>query len=136
MSGSGPALLLIHGGGQTRQSWAERGYVERLNKKFTVVRMDLRGSGDSGRPNTAEAYALDTVLADILAADNPAVWRSNAPAKGGDTGKLFARIIAQAVAMKAGSNKDKDGPADVKSPTEKRATPKRKAAAKKARRKG
>jgi pimeloyl-ACP methyl ester carboxylesterase len=67
VSGSGPALLLLHGGGQTRQSWAERGYVDRLNKKFTVIRMDLRGSGDSGRPNTAEAYALDVVLADILA---------------------------------------------------------------------
>ena len=29
--------------------------------------MDLRGSGDSGRPDAAAAYALDTVLADILA---------------------------------------------------------------------
>ena len=67
VSGSGPALLLIHGGGQTRQSWAERGYVDRLNKKFTVIRLDLRGSGDSGRPTSVEAYALDTVLADVLA---------------------------------------------------------------------
>lgn len=67
VSGSGPALLLVHGGGQTRQSWAERGYVDRLNKKFTVIRIDLRGSGDSGRPDSVEAYALDTVLADILA---------------------------------------------------------------------
>jgi pimeloyl-ACP methyl ester carboxylesterase len=67
VSGTGPALLLLHGGGQTRVSWAERGYVDRLAKKFTVIRPDLRGSGDSGRPETAEAYALDTVLADILA---------------------------------------------------------------------
>lgn len=67
VSGSGPALLLLHGGGQTRSSWAERGYVDRLAKKFTVIRMDLRGSGDSGRPDTPAAYALDTVLADVLA---------------------------------------------------------------------
>jgi pimeloyl-ACP methyl ester carboxylesterase len=67
VSGTGPALLLLHGGGQTRVSWAERGYVDRLAKKFTVIRPDLRGSGDSGRPETAEAYALETVLADILA---------------------------------------------------------------------
>ena len=67
VSGSGPALLLLHGGGQTRTSWAERGYVDRLAKKFTVIRPDLRGSGDSGRPDSAAAYALDTVLADILA---------------------------------------------------------------------
>jgi bifunctional non-homologous end joining protein LigD len=44
-------------------------------------------------------------FADILAADNPAVWTSNAPAKTGDTGKLFERIIAQAMAMKAGGAK-------------------------------
>ena len=67
VSGSGPALVLLHGGGQTRQSWAERGYVDRLIKKFTVIRMDFRGSGDSGRPDTAAGYALDPVLADILA---------------------------------------------------------------------
>jgi len=39
-------------------------------------------------------------FADILAADNPDVWISNAPAKTGDTGKLFARIIRQAAEMK------------------------------------
>src|SRR5688572_18597172 len=39
-------------------------------------------------------------FADILAADNPEVWISNAPAKTGDTGKLFQRIIRQAVEMK------------------------------------
>jgi pimeloyl-ACP methyl ester carboxylesterase len=67
VSGTGPALLLLHGGGQNRKSWADRGYIDRLAKKFTVVRLDFRGSGDSGRPDTAAAYALDTVLADVLA---------------------------------------------------------------------
>jgi pimeloyl-ACP methyl ester carboxylesterase len=67
VTGSGPALILVHGGGQTRRSWNQIGYVERLAKRFTVITMDLRGSGDSDRPVTAEAYALDTVLADFLA---------------------------------------------------------------------
>ncbi len=31
----------------------------------------------------------DADLADILAADNPAIWHSHAPAKGGDTGAQF-----------------------------------------------
>ena len=39
-------------------------------------------------------------FADILAKDNPDVWHSGRPAKGGDTGKLFERIIAQAVKMR------------------------------------
>jgi bifunctional non-homologous end joining protein LigD len=40
-------------------------------------------------------------MADILAADNPDVWHSGRPATSGDTGKLFERIIAQAVQMRA-----------------------------------
>ena len=36
-------------------------------------------------------------LADILAADNPAIWRGNPPAKGGDTGQMFQRIIERAL---------------------------------------
>ena len=39
----------------------------------------------------------DADLADILAADNPAIWRGNPPAKGGDTGQMFQRIIARAL---------------------------------------
>jgi pimeloyl-ACP methyl ester carboxylesterase len=67
VTGSGPALLLVHGGGQTRRSWSERGYVDRLRKQFTVIAPDLRGSGESGKPMSADAYALDKVLADLLA---------------------------------------------------------------------
>ena len=66
-SGRGPALMLLHGGGQTRRSWNERGYVDRLAKRFTVITVDLRGTGDSDKPEAVEAYALDAVLADLLA---------------------------------------------------------------------
>jgi bifunctional non-homologous end joining protein LigD len=37
---------------------------------------------------------------DILASDNPAIWTSNRPAKGGETGALFENIIERALAMK------------------------------------
>lgn len=66
-TGTGPVLMLLHGGGQTRRSWNERGYVDRLSKRFTVITVDLRGSGESDKPDTAEAYALDAVLADLVA---------------------------------------------------------------------
>ena len=45
-------------------------------------------------------------LADILAADTPALWRSNPPAKTGDTGKLFQRIIATALDLRATKHAD------------------------------
>jgi bifunctional non-homologous end joining protein LigD len=47
---------------------------------------------------------------DILAQDNPAIWQTNRPAKGGDTGAMFAQIIERAARLKAsrsGSTKGK-----------------------------
>jgi bifunctional non-homologous end joining protein LigD len=42
----------------------------------------------------------DADLADILASDNPEVWRGNPPAKGGDTGAMFTRIISRALEIR------------------------------------
>lgn len=39
---------------------------------------------------------------DILGEDVPAVWRSNRPAKGGDTGAMLAQIIERAARLKSG----------------------------------
>ncbi len=39
---------------------------------------------------------------DILAADNPDVWVSNKPAKGGESGKMLQDIIKRAAAIRAG----------------------------------
>ena len=43
-------------------------------------------------------------LEDILAADTPAVWQSNRPAKGGETGALLAELIERVAERRA------DGP--------------------------
>jgi len=39
-------------------------------------------------------------FADILAGDNPDIWTSNRPAKGGEAGALFQKIIERALEMK------------------------------------
>jgi bifunctional non-homologous end joining protein LigD len=39
---------------------------------------------------------------DILAADNPDIWRTNRPVSGGETGAMLRGIIEQAAAIKAG----------------------------------
>ena len=64
-TGAGPALILLHGGGQTHTAWSESGYIERLSKRFTVITMDQRGTGESDKPVSLEGYALDRVLGDI-----------------------------------------------------------------------
>src|SRR6188768_1650608 len=38
---------------------------------------------------------------DILAEDNPAIWQTNRPAKGGDAGAMLATIIEKAAKLKA-----------------------------------
>jgi bifunctional non-homologous end joining protein LigD len=38
-------------------------------------------------------------FAEILAQDDPDIWRSNRPAQTGETGKMFERIIARALEM-------------------------------------
>jgi len=42
-------------------------------------------------------------FAEILSGKTPDIWLSNAPAKGGDTGAMFKKIIERALSMKAPS---------------------------------
>lgn len=52
--GQGPALLLLHGHPQTHVMWHRVADV--LMTHFTVVLMDLRGYGDSGRPSASVGH--------------------------------------------------------------------------------
>src|SRR6266545_2573223 len=67
VSGSGPAIMLLHGAGQTRQEWQRTDYVKRLSPQFTVITVDLRGNGESDKPTKVEAYAIDRLTEDLLA---------------------------------------------------------------------
>jgi haloacetate dehalogenase len=48
MAGQGPALLLLHGHPQTHMIWHK--VADQLAEQFTVVVTDLRGYGDSSKP--------------------------------------------------------------------------------------
>jgi haloacetate dehalogenase len=68
IGGRGAPLLLLHGHPQTHAMWHR--VAPELARHFTVVMMDLRGYGDSGRPE-ADAqhlnYAKRTMALDALA---------------------------------------------------------------------
>ena len=49
--GSGPPLLLLHGNPLTHVMWHK--VVQPLAERFTVVATDLRGYGDSSKPQGA-----------------------------------------------------------------------------------
>ncbi|MBF8298973.1 MAG: putative hydrolase [Dehalococcoidia bacterium] len=59
--GSGPPLVLLHGGRLTGRSWdaVARG----LSSDFHVIAMDARGHGDSDKP--ARGYSYDQRLTDL-----------------------------------------------------------------------
>jgi len=62
MTGNGPALLLLHGFPQTRAMW--RNVVPLLAEHFTVVTADLRGYGESSKPQGVAAYSFRHMAAD------------------------------------------------------------------------
>lgn len=60
-----PAVLLLHGGGQTRHSWS--GAMRELaGRGYHVISYDARGHGESDWSPTAD-YALDDRVADLRA---------------------------------------------------------------------
>ena len=61
-TGSGPALLLIHGSGSDSSSW--RPAISELESHFTLLSMDRRGHGKSG---DADTYCIENEWADIAA---------------------------------------------------------------------
>jgi pimeloyl-ACP methyl ester carboxylesterase len=60
-----PPVLLLHGGGQTRHSWART--AQRLaDAGWPALALDLRGHGDS-EWSAERDYTLDAFVADVLA---------------------------------------------------------------------
>lgn len=62
VEGDGPALVLVHGTGDTRQRWAP--VSGELRERFRLYAMDRRGHGESG--DTAP-YALEREFEDVAA---------------------------------------------------------------------
>src|SRR3954453_15619760 len=70
--GSGAPLLLLHGHPQTHLTWHK--IAPRLAKRFTVVAPDLRGYGDSAKPDGGERHVNYSKRA--MAADQVEVMRA------------------------------------------------------------
>lgn len=66
-TGNGPAVILLHGGGQSRRDWHDVGYVDRLKAAYQVIAVDIRGNGDSDKPMDSSAYSAEKLGEDILA---------------------------------------------------------------------
>ncbi|MFM0209933.1 alpha/beta hydrolase [Paraburkholderia sediminicola] len=71
--GSGPALLLLHGHPQTHAIWHK--VAPTLAQHFTVIAADLRGYGDSGKPQGAPDHS--TYSKRRMAADQVSLMRAH-----------------------------------------------------------
>ncbi len=71
-AGHGPPLLLLHGHPQTHVTWHK--VAPRLAERFHVVAADLRGYGDSSKPDGGERHVAYSKRA--MAADQVAVMRA------------------------------------------------------------
>jgi pimeloyl-ACP methyl ester carboxylesterase len=66
--GEGPAVVLVHGFGSSRlQNWKSTGWYGGLaDAGFSIVAMDCRGHGDSGKPHDPAAYGHDRMAEDVI----------------------------------------------------------------------
>ncbi len=75
-AGEGPPLVLLHGGFVSRRTWAEQSVA--LERSYDVVRVDLRGHGDSGRgegPYDVARMAQDVcAVLDHAKLERAALW--------------------------------------------------------------
>lgn len=60
-----PPVIMVHGFPESHRTWRE--IAPRLDDRLRLVMPDLRGFGETDRPQDVSDYATDTLIADIFA---------------------------------------------------------------------
>ena len=63
--GQGPPVILIHGFGESLESWQRAGIVGALSPHFQVIAMDVRGHGRSDKSHDQKFYGAE-LSADVV----------------------------------------------------------------------
>jgi pimeloyl-ACP methyl ester carboxylesterase len=67
VAGQGSPLVLLHGFGDSLESWRQYGYVAALQDGYQLILIDARGHGLSDKPHDEEAYGFVLMVADVVA---------------------------------------------------------------------
>jgi pimeloyl-ACP methyl ester carboxylesterase len=65
VEGEGTPLVLVHGFTRSLEDWQNFGFVHELKNDYQLILVDLRGHGQSDKPDNLEAYDLKTMAEDV-----------------------------------------------------------------------
>lgn len=63
--GKGSPLVLAHGMGSNKEMWIDRKWIEIFENYFTVISIDIRGSGESDKSYDPNFYSINNIIDDI-----------------------------------------------------------------------
>ena len=96
--GAGTAIVLIHGDGNTLQSWIDSGVLPDLAKNYRVIAFDARGSGMSAKPHDVKAYGREMGMDVIRLLDHLRIQKAHVIGY-----SMGAHITAQLMTMHPGA---------------------------------
>lgn len=65
VEGQGPPLVLVHGYTRSLEDWRNFGFVPELKNDYQLILIDVRGHGQSDKPDNLNAYSLKTMAEDV-----------------------------------------------------------------------
>jgi pimeloyl-ACP methyl ester carboxylesterase len=66
VEGQGPPLVMVHGFTRSLEDWPNFGFVPELKNDYQLMLIDLRGHGQSDKPDNLNAYSLKTIAEDVI----------------------------------------------------------------------
>jgi bifunctional non-homologous end joining protein LigD len=120
--------VLVRTGGYGRSAGARQTAPGEQGRSWLLIKHRDEWAGPiditTFAPTSVKTRGAD--LADILAADDPDIWHSHAPARSGDTGQMFNRIIQQALEIKSANANARNTTKTRKTATSRKSTKPRK----------
>jgi pimeloyl-ACP methyl ester carboxylesterase len=75
--GQGQPIVLLHGNGNSLQSWIDAGVFKTLAAEYRVIAFDARGHGKSGKPHDPRQYGIEMIRDAVRLLDHLAIPKAH-----------------------------------------------------------